>query len=236
MFVFDTETDGLPDPRASGAGEDPFAIAPPADADPAWAGVRLTVAVGFDAEGRRHDFVLPPPGEDDAARAGALEALASCLDAAEAIVAYNGRGFDLRALERELGRPRVLPWARKLRDPFEVIRALTGSWVSLAELLAANGLPGKSADGAEAVRWWKAGERAKVLEYCAEDARLLHALVTCHGQLRFPVKAWGRRRDGQPGREQAVVAWKKLDWAAYLRRMNGGGGAAAHSSAEREQD
>ena len=192
-FVFDIETD-----RLLNASRDN------------WGELLMTVAVGIDGAGARHDFVLLPeqlPSE----RQEVLGALCARLDDAQVIVAYNGRGFDFRVLLRYYGGARVAKWLDRLCDPFEVVRETTGSWVKLDELLAANGLPRKSADGVRAVEWWAAGEHGRVLEYCHEDTRGLYDLVTRHATLRFPLK----RRTGDTGK-QVVVGMRRLDWARFL--------------------
>jgi hypothetical protein len=55
------------------------------------------------------------------------------------------------------------------------------------------GLP-KSADGLQSLAWWKAGEIARVADYCRRDVEIVRALfehAVAHGHLRF------RTRDGQ---------------------------------------
>lgn len=203
LFIFDIETDGLPDQRAPG--------------NTKWAQLPVTVAVGYDAVGTRHDFVFPPgDGETEhMVRAQALEALASRLDAARVLVAFNGRGFDLRVLGARVAPDRWDAWLKKLVDPFEAIRELTGSWVKLDELLLANGLPSKGSNGADAMEWWKAGECARVLEYCAHDARLLAQVVGLE-TIRFPVKRWVQVPGCQGRREQRVEAWKRMRWSVIM--------------------
>jgi RNase_H superfamily len=163
---------------------------------------------GQDARVVLYAPVWPP--EDATA---ALQPLAAALDAAERLVAYNGREFDLRVLLNYYARERVDGWSAKLADPFELIRAATRSWVSLDELLLANGLPGKQppgCSGVDAVAWWAAGERDRVADYCRQDAEALHALVTRSERLRFPVKRWTRAG------AQVVERHAKLRWRTAL--------------------
>ncbi len=174
--------------------------------------LQMTVCVALSgADGRRHDFVMGRGPEADAAT---LERLGEVLDAAPLLVAYNGRGFDLRVMAQYYDASRVGAWRARLVDPFELIRDATGSWVKLDELLALNGHSPKTASGVQAVEWWRAGEWERVLEYCAADVRALWDLVggaglaaSGPGVVRFPVKRWDPRT-----RAQRVVATRALDW------------------------
>jgi hypothetical protein len=152
---------------------------------------------------RVHEFVLFDD-EDATERFGAL------MDAADAVVAYNGRDFDLRVLRNHCDAARVDGWATRLIDPFEAMRKATNSWVKLDDLLDANGLPGKSASGVDAVRWWQDGERSKVMEYCRRDALGLQRLVAMD-RLNFPVKRWTKE-----GRQE-VSHHAVLRWHDYVR-------------------
>jgi hypothetical protein len=192
MFVFDIETD-----RLLNAARDN------------WSELRMTVCAAVTPNGTRHCYTLRPDADDEHA-AVELADLCRALDEADRLVAYNGREFDLRVLGNHFGRERAEAWATKLADPFELIRAATGSWVSLDELLAANGLPVKTGSGVDAVAWWAAGEYDRVAEYCRQDAEALHTLVTRFSKLRFPVKRWVNG-------EHVIGSFRKLCWQEYLR-------------------
>ncbi len=207
LTVFDIETDRLIDRGV--------------DRDSAIDALEMTVCVVMTggADGARHDFVMSGSAATGltAEDVVTLAHLGSVLDASELLVAFNGRGFDLRVLGRYYARERVASWAARLVDPFELIRDLTGSWVKLDELLALNGLPGKQGDGVDAVTWWADGQRDRVLEYCADDVRALRALVVDHGlmrprgTIRFPIKRWDRL-----ARAQVIVEHRRLDWASVV--------------------
>jgi len=59
---------------------------------------------------------------------------------------------------------------------------------SLDAILKANGLPGKTGDGAQAPRDWQAGLHAKVMSYCQNDVlqtkALFELLVTQNGVMQ----------------------------------------------------
>lgn len=157
-------------------------------------GMRMTVAVGMTPRGHRHDYVLHPGATADQ-HAAEMARLGAALDDALMLVIYNGRNFDLRVLRAYFDVERVRGWERKLADPFEaILRSPPGvsSWVKLDEILVANGLAPKSANGAEAVEWWANGEVDRVLEYCAHDTHQLWELTRLgmSQPLRFPVKQW----------------------------------------------
>jgi hypothetical protein len=195
ILVFDVETNAI-------------------ESNPEGVRVHVTVAVARWVRelGSGVTCVVPSAQED-----GELHArFAPLLDEADAIVAYNGRGFDLRVLRRAhfVGQEeRVARWAAKLIDPFEVMRATTGSWVKLDELLEANGLPSKTGSGLDAIKWWADGERDKVARYCEADVDALRNLLELPEEtpLRFPVKRWVERK-------QVVTGWAQLDWQGYVRR------------------
>ena len=147
-------------------------------------------------------------GDGDGGPLSLADALRPAFDAADAIVAYNGRDFDMRVLRNHCDAADVDRWTAKLLDPFEAIRDATGSWVKLDELLDANCLPRKAGDGVSAVDWWAAGERRRVADYCRQDVEGLVALLAL-GRIAFPIKAWDRGR-------QAVTGWAELDWDTYI--------------------
>ena len=216
VVAFDTETDRLLNASRSNFKD-----------------LRVTVAVAVDAEGAYHTFF----GEKERG----LDGLGRLFDDADAIVAYNGRGFDLRVLRNHCADVDVDRWAAKLVDPFEAMRSATGSWVKLDELLEANGLPRKSGDGVSAVEWWAAGERARVAEYCKDDVEGLAALLAL-GRFAFPIKGWAAAANPSPAntgaaaaaeavaaetslspdsngrtkKARVVLGWAELDWDAYV--------------------
>ena len=57
-------------------------------------------------------------------------------------------------------------------DLLEVIHRQVGYRLSLNHLAAANLGTQKSADGLQALRWWKQGEIAKIVEYCKKDVEI----------------------------------------------------------------
>ena len=85
------------------------------------------------------------------------------------IVGYNVRGFDL---------PVMVPYGLDLKDldVFDLmydLEALTRRRFLKLETVARGTLGlGKSADGLQAVEWWKAGQIQKIIDYCLQDVRV----------------------------------------------------------------
>jgi hypothetical protein len=179
-------------------------------------------------------------GSAAAERGGVLgEGVPPLFEAADRIVAYNGRAFDMRVLRGAAAHCGVTGadidrWEKKLRDPFEAIRDATGSWVKLGELLDVNAVPfRKSGDGISAVEWWANGETRRVADYCRGDVEGLVALISMP-KITFPIKTWrmdacagstktgtGAVEGGYPARAkrasvQVVTGWAELDWKAVL--------------------
>jgi hypothetical protein len=148
-----------------------------------------------------------------------MEDMGRMLDEADVVVAYNGRSFDIRVLRNHFEQASVDQWEQKLVDPFEAMKDYTGSWVKLDELLDANGLPRKSADGVSAVLWWSEGRKREVAEYCKDDVSGLISLLNLR-KFAFPVKRWRRPRDAATSSlkmRQEISGWSELNWTEYLR-------------------
>lgn len=133
----------------------------------------LAVAVTWDAE---HQF-----REWYEADAGALVAE---LGRFARLITFNGNRFDLEVL-------RGYTPAHELRsrslDLLACLEAKLGHRVSLASLARETLGSPKTGSGLEAVQWWRAGERAKVIAYCRNDVQLLIDLVSFARQRGYVV-------------------------------------------------
>ena len=85
------------------------------------------------------------------------------------VIGYNIRGFDLPVLAPYGLNPKKL-------DVFDImydIEALTRQRYLKLEAVARGTLGvGKSADGLQAVEWWKSGQIQKIIDYCIQDVRV----------------------------------------------------------------
>lgn len=85
------------------------------------------------------------------------------------VVGYNIRGFDL---------PVMVPYGLDIKrlDIFDImydLEALTRQRFLKLEAVARGTLGiGKSADGLQAVEWWRKGEIQKIIDYCMQDVKV----------------------------------------------------------------
>lgn len=99
--------------------------------------------------------------------------LIELLKSAELVVGYNILGFDYQVLrgytEEDL---RTLPTFDIMYDLEERL----GFRPKLESVAVPTLGGGKSADGLQALEWWRRGEIAKIEEYCREDVRVTRDL------------------------------------------------------------
>lgn len=85
------------------------------------------------------------------------------------VIGYNIRGFDL---------PVLVPYGLEIKnlDIFDImydLEALTRQRFLKLEAVARGTLgTGKSADGLQAVEWWKTGQIQKIIDYCTQDVKV----------------------------------------------------------------
>jgi DEAD/DEAH box helicase domain-containing protein len=128
-----------------------------------------------------------------------VERLLATLQGAGRVIGFNLKHFDYAVLQpytnAKLARLPTL-------DLLEEIQRTLGFRLSLDTLASATLNAEKLGDGVQAVRWYKAGEMAKLLDYCRKDVALTQQLYLFgkqHGHLFY----WDRN-----GRKQkAVVSW-----------------------------
>lgn len=125
--------------------------------------------------------------------------LIMALQSAGCVVGFNLKNFDYVVLQPytkvELSRLPTL-------DLLEHIHSTLGFRLSLDTLGSATLDANKSADGVQAVRWYKAGEMEKLLAYCRQDVLLTQRLYLFgkeHGFLRY----WDRERR----KNMVTVSW-----------------------------
>jgi uncharacterized protein YprB with RNaseH-like and TPR domain len=164
VFVFDIETTGLDK----------------CDEVTAVCGLLHFCAGGREPEERRYNVVELL---GDRAREGPLCAeVVRLLDGARRIVSYNGEHFDLPFLARWAARTGVAAdlsaWQAKSLDYYRVILERTGQSYKMQGLCLENALAvEKNGSGLDAVRWARTGEWDKLMRYCMQDVRVLHALL-----------------------------------------------------------
>ena len=121
-----------------------------------------------------HDAVHRAPTGEIAQR---VRDMLRWFDGARVIVAYNGRAFDMRVLQQyyEGDSTRWRAHCAKLHDPIDTATRTTGRRVGLAAVLKHNGMQSKSGTGADAPRWWRDGQLARLEEYCRRDVEVCGA-------------------------------------------------------------
>lgn len=127
----------------------------------------LAVAVTWDEQGKFREWY-----EDDA------QALVSEMNGFGRIISYNGDRFDFEVLSAYASVNSINGLRAKSLDLLSDLRSKLGFRVALDKLAAATLGSKKSGSGLKAVEWWRAGQRAKVVEYCRQDVQLLIDLVT----------------------------------------------------------
>ena len=126
---------------------------------------RLGVSVGVAYRYDLDEFLVVKEDE--------IGELITLLTEAELVVGYNIRGFDYEVLraytDEDLHR---LPTFDIMYDLEERL----GFRPKLDSVASATLGTGKSADGLQALEWWRLGEVDKIIEYCREDVRVTRDL------------------------------------------------------------
>jgi DEAD/DEAH box helicase domain-containing protein len=145
--------------------------------------MRVSVAVLFDSLEDR--FLVYE--EDD------IDALLARLEKANLIVGFNIKRFDYQVLSAYTSKPlELLPTFDVLEDVFKRL----GFRLSLKHLAAETLDQEKTADGFQAVEWFRQGEMEKLTEYCRQDVAVTRDLFRFgleNGHLVFREKKENRR-------------------------------------------
>jgi DEAD/DEAH box helicase domain-containing protein len=125
--------------------------------------MRVSCAVLYEARSDRYfEFVE-----------GQLPILMQHLRELDVVVGFNIKRFDYRVLSAysgmDFGQIHTL-------DILEQVKAQLGYRLSLDHLASATLNTGKTADGLDALKWWKAGQMARILEYCRSDVTITRDL------------------------------------------------------------
>lgn len=140
--------------------------------------------------------------------------LAPRLQAAELLIGFNIRRFDLPVLQPSLPYPvTTLP----VLDILEEVVKNLGHRLSLQSLAQATLGRGKSASGLDALRWFKEGRFDLITKYCLDDVRLTKELYDYgrqHGRL-FATSRFGSEK------LQIAVFWpeRKRDLGAITKML-----------------
>lgn len=98
-----------------------------------------------------------------------LHKLWPILEQTDLIIGYNSNHFDLPLLNKyyqgDLFQIKSLDILAEIKEQF-------GRRMKLDQIAAGTFGTAKSGDGLAAVRWWRNGEREKVIKYCIDDVKI----------------------------------------------------------------
>ena len=135
--------------------------------------LRISVAVTFDTR----DALFHHYYESDA------EQLALDLSTADLVVGYNSYGFDYPVLQRYTQKV-VLAELPSVDMMLELQKRL-GFRLKLDTIASATLKVGKSADGLQAVEWWREGKVDEIMSYCEQDVAVTRDVYLFGKQNRY---------------------------------------------------
>lgn len=130
-----------------------------------------------------------------------LETLWPHIEKADALVGYNSNYFDVPLLNKYY--PGDLTQIKSI-DILEDIKASLGRRLRLDSVAQATIGAKKSADGLQAVRWWREGNVKDIIKYCEQDVKVTKEVFEYaleHGHVKY--------KDGHRKREIPIdtSAW-----------------------------
>ena len=122
-----------------------------------------------------------------------LQTIWPLLEKADALVGYNSNHFDIPLLNKYY--PGDLTQIKSI-DLLEEIRKSLGRRLRLDSVAEATVGAKKSANGLQAVRWWREGKIAEIKKYCEQDVRVTKKVfdyAVANGHVKF--KDGSRKRE-----------------------------------------
>jgi DEAD/DEAH box helicase domain-containing protein len=134
-----------------------------------------------------------------------LEKLWPIFEKADALVGYNSNHFDIPLLNKYY--PGDLTTIKSI-DLLEDIKNSLGRRLRLDSVAQATIGTKKSADGLQAVRWWREGKIKEIMKYCEQDVKVTKQIFEYarkNGHVKF--------KDGHRNREIVLntAHWEDLD-------------------------
>ena len=114
-----------------------------------------------------------------------IDRLWPLIEQADALVGYNSNHFDIPLLNKYY--PGDLLQLKSI-DLLEDIKLALGRRLRLDSVAAATVGAKKSADGLQAVRWWREGKVAEIKKYCEQDVKVTKEIFEYarqHGHVKF---------------------------------------------------
>jgi DEAD/DEAH box helicase domain-containing protein len=139
-----------------------------------------------------------------------LHKLWPIIEKADALVGYNSNHFDIPLLNKYY--PGDLT-AIKSIDLLEDIKIALGRRLRLDSVAQATVGAKKSADGLQAVRWWREGKIKEIMKYCEQDVKVTKQVFEYarkNGHVKF--------KDGARNREIVLdtTHWEKIENSATM--------------------
>lgn len=139
---------------------------------------RMGMSVGVTYSTAAGTYQIYPESE--------AEALISELAAADLVIGYNHVGFDYAVLQA------YSMWnigdQMKSLDLLLDLEVRLGHRIKLDDIATASLGTGKTADGLDAIRWWREGKILQIAEYCCFDVKvtkLVHEFGARNGFVRY---------------------------------------------------
>jgi DEAD/DEAH box helicase domain-containing protein len=142
-----------------------------------------------------------------------LSELWPLIEQADALVGYNSNHFDVPLLNKYY--PGDLTQLKSI-DLLESIRESLGRRLRLDQVASATVGAKKSADGLQAVRWWREGKVDEIKKYCLQDVKVTKKLFDYareHGHVKF--------KDGSRKREVPIdtSSWSEAEHTSMTHSL-----------------
>lgn len=139
-----------------------------------------------------------------------LHKLWPIIERADALVGYNSNHFDIPLLNKYY--PGDLTTIKSI-DMLEDIKNALGRRLRLDSVAQATVGAKKSADGLQAVRWWREGKIKEIMKYCEQDVKVTKQVFEYarkNGHIKF--------KDGARNRELVIDTkhWEEIDSEAAM--------------------
>jgi DEAD/DEAH box helicase domain-containing protein len=135
------------------------------------------------------------------------------LESADSLIGYNSDHFDVPLLDKYY--PGDLTKLKSV-DIMKSIQDTLGRRLKLDDVAEATLGEKKSADGMQAITWWKNGEIDKIKKYCIQDVKVtkgVYDYALKHGHIKYPDAGDIRKVP------LATDDWEQSDGAAMTHSM-----------------
>jgi DEAD/DEAH box helicase domain-containing protein len=160
----------------------------------------ISVASAYDSETDKYTTVTVDE----------IEKLWPIIERADALVGYNSNHFDIPLLNKYY--PGDLTQIKSI-DLLEDIKNSLGRRLRLDSVAQATIGAKKSADGLQAVRWWREGKVKEIMKYCEQDVKVTKQVFEYarkNGHVKF--------KDGARNREIILntTHWEEIESGATM--------------------